>query len=218
MRASSQRLLPLLGAALLIVGAAFCVDWGSSVVVRGSDGRIVAQSPLSESKSFQIEYVHSYYRIPVVETFVAEPSSGFRLDAISSTSEAVLDYYELEGARSAEDRWLRLTPNRAQHFEVLPLIGTAKGQKTLILPDREIPLFSNDARPVHLTLRVEYNIPLTKILGLLKPESRSNSGPPVAESLLGTAGIATYLTRANPQTILDFQVGKDERCLMNANA
>ena len=218
MRASSRRLLTVLGAALLIVGAAFSVDWGSSVVVRDPDGRIVAQSPLSDSESFKIEYVHSYYKTPVVETFVAEPSSGFRLDAISSTSEAVLDYYELEGARSAEDRWLRLTPNRAQHFEVLPLIGTAKGRKTLVLPDHKIPLFSDDARPVHLTLRVERYTPITKIFGLLKLESRSNSSPAVSEGLLRTAEIVTYLTKIDSQTILDFQAGKDERCLMNANA
>ncbi len=141
------------------------------MVVRSSDGRIVAWSPLSDSGSFKIEYVHSYYQVPVVETFVAEPSSGFRLEAISSTREAALDYYELEGVRSAEDGWLRLTPNRVQHFEVLPLIGTAKGRKTLVLPDRKIALFSDDGQPVHLTLRVEQDTPLTKIFGLLESES-----------------------------------------------
>ncbi len=219
MHTSSPRLLTLLGAAaLLIVGAALSVNWDSSVVVRGSDGRIVAWSPLSDSGSFEIEYVHSYYRTPVVETFVAERSSGFRLDAISSTSEAALDYYELEGARSSEGRWLRLVPNRAQHFEVLPLIGTAKGRKTLVLPDRKIPLFRDDGRPVHLTLRVEQNTPLTKILGLLKPENRSHSVPPVSEGFLDKGGLATCLTRVSAQTILDFQVGKDNRCPTNANA
>ncbi len=219
MRASGRRLLILLGAAaLLIVGAAFSFDCDSSVVVRGSDGRIVARSPLSDSERFKIEYVHSYYRTPVVETFVAEPSSGFRLDAISSSSEAALDYYELEGARSAEDQWLRLTPNSAQHFEVLPLIGTAKGRKTLVLPDREIPLFSDDGPPLHLTLRVEHDTPLTRLLGLLEPQSSSNSGLPVSEGLLITAGLATCLTRTDSQIILDFQVGKGEGCLMNANA
>ena len=219
MRASSRRLLTLFGAtALLIVGAAFSVDWDSSVVVRGSDGRIVARSPLSDSESFKIEYVHSYYRTPVVETFVAEPSSGFRLDAISSTSEAVLDYYELEGARRVDDQWLRLTPNSTQHFEVLPLIGTAKGRKTLVLPDRKVPLFSDDGPPVHLTLRVEHDTPLTRLLGLLKPQSSSNSGPPISEGLLIAAGLATYLTRTDSQIILDCQVGKGEGCLMNANA
>ena len=107
-------------------------------------------------------------------------------------------------------------PNREQHFEVLPLIGTAKGRKTLVLPDREIPLFSKDGRPVHLTLGVERNTPLTKILGPLKPESRLGSDPPMSEGLLGEVGLATSLTRMDSQIILDFQVGK-ERCPTSAN-
>lgn len=139
------------------------VDWGASVVVRDVAGRVVSRPPLPDSGSFEIEYTHSYYGAPTVERFSANPRGGFNLVEISSPSEAVLDYYELEGRKTTDGEWTHLTPSEPRHFEELSLIGTEKGRKTLVLPGRRVPLFAKSGAPVHLTLRVEEDGFLTEL-------------------------------------------------------
>ena len=151
-------------AGLLILGAAFAVDWGASVVVRDADGRVVSRSSLPDSGRFEIEYIHSYYGNRAVEHFSADPRGAFELVGISSPSEAVLDYYELEGRKVADGEWMRLVPRETHHFEELPLVGTATGGKTLVLPDRRVPLFVEGGKPIHLTLRVEEDTLVTEVL------------------------------------------------------
>jgi hypothetical protein len=70
-----------------------------AVVVADERGREVASVPLPEAGRFALSYRHSVYRAEVTETF-AVADGGFRLVAIASPSEAVLDYYELEAAAS----------------------------------------------------------------------------------------------------------------------
>jgi len=55
----------------------------------------------------------------VTETFAAA-GDGFRLVAVASPSEAVLDYYELEGRRRAEEGWRRLEPAAGPRLDSLP--------------------------------------------------------------------------------------------------
>jgi hypothetical protein len=153
-------------AGLLIFGAASFVDWGASIVVRDADGRVVSHSPLPDSGEFEIEYVHSYYEAPAIEHFVAEEEEGFRLVGISSPSEAVLDYYELEGHKEPGGDLLRLVPDEPQRFDTLPLIGTEKGRKTIVLPGRRVPLYQEDG-PAHLALRVEEDPLFMELCGLL---------------------------------------------------
>jgi hypothetical protein len=129
-------------------------DWGVSVVVRDTDGRVVTRSSLPDSGEFGIEYVHSYYGDPAYEHFSADPRGGFELVGISSPNEAVLDYYELEGRKSAEGTWMSLTIHEPRRFEALPLIGTETGQKTLVVSGERLPLYA-DRDPIHLTVRVE---------------------------------------------------------------
>ena len=153
-------------AGLLIFWAALAVDRGASVVVRDADGKAVSRYPLPDSGEFGIEYVHSYYEAPAAEHFSAGPGGGFELVGISSPSEAVLDYYGLEGRKEVADgEWARLVPEETRRFEELPLIGTEIGQKTPVLPDLRVPLFAGSGSPVHLTLRVEEDTLLTEVLG-----------------------------------------------------
>ena len=154
---------------LLIFWAALVVDWGASVVVSEADERVVSRFLLPDSGSFGIEYIHSYYGAPVDEQFSANPQGGFELVEVSSPSEAVLDYYELEGHKATDDEWMRLVPREPRRFEVLSLVGTATGQKTLVLPDRKVPLFAENGTPIHLTLWVEKNTFFTEMLGGLRP-------------------------------------------------
>jgi len=169
MKRRLPRLLFALGAAfLLLVGVLLAADWGPSVVVRDAGGTVVARSTLPDSGQFEIEYVHSYYGEPAAEHFVADQDGGFRLDRVSSRSEAVLDYYELEGRKEAVDGSLRLVLEEPQRFEVLPLIGTQKGRRTLIVSGERSPLYER-GRPVHLTIRVEEGTPFSVLRGTFVP-------------------------------------------------
>jgi hypothetical protein len=171
---SPARRLPLFSgaAALLFAGlvvGAFSSDWGRSVVVRDAErGSVVHRLPLPHSGGFEIEYLHSYYREPAVEAFGTRAGPGFRLESISSPSEAVLDYYEVEGEKERTgDGRMRLALREPQHFEELPLIGTEKGRKTLVLSGRRVPLFAEGGPPAHLVIRVEEDGPLAEARTLL---------------------------------------------------
>jgi hypothetical protein len=124
---------------------------GRSVVVRDQDGDVLAVARLPASGSFAIEYRHSYYRVPARESFTAD-GSGFRMVEVASSSEAVLDYYELAGTKR-RGGWMRLIPSRPRHFERLPLIATPTGRRTLEVGGRRYPLY--DRAPRHVTIEVE---------------------------------------------------------------
>ncbi len=166
--AERRSLLVGVGALFFLLAAlvAYASDWGMSVLVRDSEGRTTSRYPLPVSGEFEIEYVHSYYRAPAIEHFVAEEEGGFRLVGISSPSEAVLDYYELEGHKEPGGDLLRLVPDEPQRLDTLPLIGTEKGRKTIVLPGRRVPLYQEDG-PAHLALRVEEDTLFMELCELL---------------------------------------------------
>jgi hypothetical protein len=161
------RWLPLvLGVALLLVFAgAFATDWGKSVVVRDAGGRELSRSSLPGSGEFSVEYVHSYYEVPAAEHFVAGDDEVFELVGISSPSEAVLDYYELEGRKeAADDERMRLLLEEARRFEELPLIGTETGRRTMVVSGERVPLYGVGG-PRHVTIRVEEDTIFTEVIG-----------------------------------------------------
>jgi hypothetical protein len=139
-------------AVLLLVLAAGCGSSSERVVARSADGDRVAELALPGSREFALEYRHSVYRRPARETFAVLDGGGFRLVAISSPSEAVLDYYEVEGARARRAGWWTLRPARPARFETLPLAATAVGRRTLVAGGRRAPLYGGD---VHLRIGVE---------------------------------------------------------------
>ena len=139
----------LLAAAL----GAMAVTGGSPhVVARASDGAVVAELRLPASGTFALEYRHSYYRVPARETF-RSTGDGFELVAISSRSEAVLDYYEIEGPRERRGGTWTLRPDRPARFGEMALAATATGRRTLVAGDRRAALYGTD--DVHLRLGVE---------------------------------------------------------------
>jgi len=89
----------------------------------------------------------------VTETFAAT-GDGFRLVAVASPSEAVLDYYELEGRRRADGGWRRLEPAATPRLATLPLIATELGRRTLVVGGRRLPLFEAGQGPTRLVLTV----------------------------------------------------------------
>ena len=139
---------------LLLIAAlgAMAVTGGSPhVVARGADG-VVADLRLPASGAFALEYRHSYYRVPARETFRAT-DDGFELVAISSPSEAVLDYYEIEGSRERRGGIWTLRLARPTEFGQMGLAATQTGRRTLVVGDRRAPLYRGD--DVHLRLEVE---------------------------------------------------------------
>jgi hypothetical protein len=98
--------------AVVVAGVAGLGRDGPAVVVADERGRQVASVPLPPSRRFALQYVHSVYRAQVTETFAAT-GDGFRLVAVASPSEAVLDYYGSKaaaGPTAAGDAWSRPPP------------------------------------------------------------------------------------------------------------
>jgi Domain of unknown function (DUF1850) len=124
---------------------------GTRVVATDRDGRTVADIPARE---FALTYRHSYYRQPAVERFRVT-GDGFRLVEIDSPSEAVLDYYDVEGTRARRGGWWTLKLARPARFREMPLAATAVGRRTLVADGKRVPLFRRDGRAAHLIIAVE---------------------------------------------------------------
>jgi hypothetical protein len=140
---------------LLLAGAlvAFALVGSSPhVVARTADGDEVAELRLPASGTFALDYLHSYYRQPARETFRATDDGVFELVSISSPSEAVLDYYELEGTRVEHGGHWTLRLARPARFDGMALAATATGRRTLVAGGDRAPLYGGD---VHLRIEVE---------------------------------------------------------------
>jgi hypothetical protein len=129
---------------------------GPRVVARTAAGELVAGAPLGPGRTFALAYRHSVYRVPAEERFRADRDGrGFALVAVASPSEAVLDYYAIEGSRRREaGRWV-LRPARPARFGTLALAATSIGRRTLVAGGRRAPLWRPDGRAAHLRIAVE---------------------------------------------------------------
>jgi hypothetical protein len=138
--------------ALALAGALLAAGCGGrDVVVRDDGGRVIVKAALPADGRFALEYRHSYYRVPARERFEAG-GGGFRMVGVESPSEAVLDYYEMAGAKTP-GRWMALAPARPRRFDRLPLIATPTGRRTLEVGGERYPLYAK--APRHLTIEVE---------------------------------------------------------------
>ena len=139
--------------ALALCAAAVQAGGPPRVVATDRDGNTVAELPAAHG--FALSYRHSYYRQPAVERFRVDGDGSFRLVEISSPSQAVLDYYEIEGTRARRDGWWTLRPAKPARFERMPLAATAVGRRTLVAGDERVPLYRRDGHAAHLTIAVE---------------------------------------------------------------
>ena len=144
-----------LAAVALAGGAAVSADGPARVVAQDRVGDTVAELALSRSGTFALTYRHSYYRRPAVERFTAADDGSFRLVEIASPSEAVLEYYDVEGARARRGGWWTLKLARPARFTKMALAATAVGRRTLVADGRRAPLFERDGRDTHVTIAVE---------------------------------------------------------------
>jgi uncharacterized protein DUF1850 len=128
-------------------------DPGPVVVVADERGQELARAPLPASGRFALSYRHSVYRAEVTETFAAD-GDRFRLVAVASPSEAVLDYYELAGRRRPEGGGWLLEPVATPQMASLPLIASERGRRTLVVDGRRLPLYRPGEPPVRVLLSV----------------------------------------------------------------
>jgi hypothetical protein len=146
----------LLSAALLALAAAVALLPQRAVVtVEAADGRRVAAAALPASGSFGLRYRHSYYGAEAAEWFQAAPDGGFRLVAVGSPSQAVLEYYGLAGRVRRDGGWLRLELGEPQGFRRLPVIANGLGRRTLVVGAAATPLAAPGGGPAHLVIGVE---------------------------------------------------------------
>jgi hypothetical protein len=143
-----------LAALLALLAAVGLLPQRAVVTVTGADGRPVAATALPPSGRFELRYRHSYYGVEAVEWFRADPDGGFRLVAVGSPSQAVLDYYGLAGRIHRAGGWLRLELTAPQRFERLPILATGLGRRTLVVGPAATSLVAPGGRPAHLMLGV----------------------------------------------------------------
>jgi hypothetical protein len=130
------------GLAVLLSVALPASTAGGQAVVVGHGDRAVAQIALPADGRFALTYRHSVYEVTATERFVAEQDGRLRLVGVSSPSEAVLDYYGVEGTRRRDAQGWHLELADAPRFDELPLIATEIGERTLAVGDREVRLSS----------------------------------------------------------------------------
>ena len=97
-----------------------------------------------------------YYRAPAVERFRARAGGASSWWRSRSPSEAVLDYYELEGARARRGATAggRCARRGRRASRELALAATALGRRTLVAGGRRTPLWRSDGRAAHLRIAV----------------------------------------------------------------
>jgi hypothetical protein len=149
-----RRWLAALAVPAVLAAAAALLPRPAAVTVAGADGRPVAAADLPGSGGFELRYRHSYYGVEAVERFQAGPEGGFRLVAVGSPSQAVLDYYGLAGRVRRDGGWLTLELAEPQRFRRLPIIATGLGRRTLVVGGAATPLVAPGGQPAHLILEV----------------------------------------------------------------
>lgn len=140
-------------AATGLSGDAACANT-QEVVVTSEEGRVAVALPLGPDRRFALTYRHSVYGVEAAEWFVADCDGRLRMVAVSSPSEAVLDYYAIEGRRDRHGGGWRLRPHQPAAHDELPLMATAHGQRTLLANDHRVPLWDASGESLRLRLRI----------------------------------------------------------------
>lgn len=125
----------------------------ATVTVTDAQGDVIAREPLPADGAFDLTYRHSVYGVPARERFAALPDGGFQLLAVSSPSEAVLDYYGVAGARRQAGGWWRLELAEPPAHDRLPLIATPRGRRTLVVAEAVTALYPSEGSR-HLVVAV----------------------------------------------------------------
>ncbi|MGY2082251.1 hypothetical protein [Blastococcus sp. SYSU DS0539] len=123
-------------------------DAQQAVVVRGPDGKLIAQVPLA-GDTFAVGYRNSIYRTLAEERYRVLPDGRFELVELAAEQVAVLEeYYAVPGAPRPSPPGDRLPfvvdpdPSRPAVFEQLRIAATDLGERTLFVPGSEpVPIW-----------------------------------------------------------------------------
>lgn len=108
-------------------------------VTHGGNGRLLWRVPVTNGTRIDLAYTNSLYNAPTTERFVIA-GRLLRLEEISSTREAVLEYLAL--APPYESRNGRLVSKRpGPSFAELTIRIGQTGQQRLVIEDQEVPLY-----------------------------------------------------------------------------
>ena len=143
--------MKLLLAALL--GSLAVAGGSPHVVARGTDGGRSSRTCGSPSRRSRSSTGTPITACPRARASACATTARSSSSAVSSPSEAVLDYYEIEGTRERRGGWWTLRPARPARFDGMALAATATGRRTLVADGRRAALWGGDA--VHLRLAVE---------------------------------------------------------------
>lgn len=113
-----------------------------AVVVRASDGTVLARVPLPATGQFALRYRNSLYGSLAEERFTATPDRRFWLQELAADELAVLEeYYAVPGpaehAPVGDRRIWRARPADVSAFERLTIAATKLGERTLLVPGHE---------------------------------------------------------------------------------
>ncbi|WP_327085325.1 DUF1850 domain-containing protein [Nonomuraea sp. NBC_01738] len=118
----------------------------------GGTGRLSVDG-VPVGRGFALVYTHSMYKALSAEIFTVE-GRRFTMRAVVSASGGVLDYYQLDGARSRTPAGLYvLALATPVTYDALDLIATPVGRRTLLAGHRCLPLYpATGATSVRLAL------------------------------------------------------------------
>ena len=113
-----------------------------AVVVRATDGTVLARVPLPATGRFALRYRNSLYGSFAEERFAATPDGRFHLRELAADELAVLEeYYAIPGpaerAPAGDRRTWRASPAETSAFERLTIAATKLGERTLLVPEQD---------------------------------------------------------------------------------
>ncbi|MGK2849530.1 MAG: hypothetical protein ACSLFN_01250 [Candidatus Limnocylindrales bacterium] len=113
-----------------------------AVVVRTTDGTVLARVPLPAAGRFALRYRNSLYGSLAEERFIATRDRRFWLQELAADELAVLEeYYAIPGPAertlAGDRRTWRARPADTSAFGRLTIAATRLGERTLLVPGRE---------------------------------------------------------------------------------
>lgn len=142
---------------LAILGGVLYLNPGLKLVVEDLDDSMISSYPLGAGETFQIQYIHSVDRSPVVEVFLVNRQGDFLLqETYFRMFGAGMGHWEGHGELVQDGEWVRIRGIDRLLTEFVLRPGSEGTEHTLIYRDKRIDL-REEFRGSRLAFRVERN-------------------------------------------------------------